>query len=123
MVDDRALRVESAGSDARVSAFVVEAGELGGAVGVDQAFGPTVRRRAQHTRYTAANWAAADCLALRIRSACRRATRIHGDRRWSWFCKKPKWIKLASRTKLKLYYHRDLTIEGPLQDMSVQPEK
>lgn len=42
VVDDRALRVEAAGSCTRVTALVLYAGELGGTVGVDDTFRTTV---------------------------------------------------------------------------------
>lgn len=44
VVDDRALRVEAAGSGTRVTALVLYAGELGGTVGVDDTLGTTVGR-------------------------------------------------------------------------------
>lgn len=85
MVDDRALSIESAGSYAWVSTFVIQTGQLGGTVSVNQAFGPTVRWHTQHAYHTTAHRPAIDSLTLGIRSTRWWTARVQRNWRWFWF--------------------------------------
>lgn len=87
MVDDCALRVESAGSDAWVSTLVVQTCQFGRTVSVDQAFGPTIWWCAQHAYHTTTHRPAINCLTLWIRSTRWRTAWVHRYWRWFRFCR------------------------------------
>jgi hypothetical protein len=82
MVDDAALGVWAASARARVPAFLVYAGLVAGALGVNDALGAAVGWRADVRRQARAGGAFAAHLALRVWSARRRLARI-ASRPWS----------------------------------------
>jgi len=74
-----ALGSDSAGSSARIDAFLVTAGLVHGAIRVDHALGPASRRRPRVANRTGTDCMSADVATLAVRPARRRYTRIRRD--------------------------------------------
>jgi len=85
VIDDLASRVQSARATARISAFLVDAGESLGALGAHYTLRPALRRRTDIALQARAHSVVVLRSALAVRSARRRLARIAW--RWRQCCK------------------------------------